>query len=151
MASMSGSDPLQAFYLVMDENPGDRVTLLALADWYEEHDQPDAADCLRWAARHGHRPFRYGVNGGLTVSSAVWHDGWFWWSIDDPYHGRDWGHDDSCRLPPPVWNKLRHTFNYDPAVFKEYPTRRDAFEALIEIWPLIEAIELERTNREATR
>jgi hypothetical protein len=146
---MSESDPLQAFYLVMDENPGDPVTLLVLADWYEEHDQADTADCLRWAVRRGYRPFLYRADGGLTVSSPVWHDGWFWWSIDDPYRGRDWGHDDGCRLPASVWKELPHTFNYDPAVFKEYPTRRDAFEALIAIWPLVTASE--RTTKEPSK
>jgi hypothetical protein len=151
MTSMSDTDALQAFYLVLDENPGDQVTLLALAGWYEEHDQPIAADCLRWAARHSAWPFRYRANGGLIVSSAVWHDGWFWWAIDDPFRGRDWGHEPNCRLPAPVWNELRHTFNYDPAVFKEYPTRRAAFEALIEVWPMVGAGAQECSNREAPR
>jgi hypothetical protein len=138
---MADPDPQGAFYLALEDNPGDRVTLAALADWYEEHDQLDAAAALRWAARLGRWPFHYHANGGLTVASAAWHDGWFWWSVDEPYHGREWGHPPSCRLPRAVWGKLRHTFSYDPAVFKEYPTVRAAYEALIDAWPPAGAIE----------
>jgi hypothetical protein len=29
---------------------------------------------------------------------------------------------------------MAHTFNYDPLVFKEYPTVRAALEALIAAW-----------------
>ena len=134
---MSGPDPLSAFYLVLEDHPDDWVTLLALADWYEERGEPDAADCLRWAARNGASPFCYHVNSNLKFSAPVWHDGWFWWAVDEPYHGRDWGHDASCRLPQALWAKLRHTFNYNPAVFKEYPTRRAAYEALIDAWPRV--------------
>jgi uncharacterized protein (TIGR02996 family) len=137
---MSAPDPLSAFYLALEDVPDDRLTLLALADWYEEEGGPDAADCLRWTVRNAVWPFRYSVNSGLSVSSAVWHDGWFWWSVDEPFHGRDWGHDPHCLLPAAVWQKLRHTFNYDPAVFKEYPTRRSAYEALIEAWPRVGAV-----------
>ena len=32
---------------------------------------------------------------------------------------------------------FRHGFDYDPAVFKEYPTRQAAYEALIAVWPLL--------------
>jgi hypothetical protein len=134
---MSGPELLTAIYAALDDNPADRVPLLALADWYEEHDRVDAAACLRWAARHGYRPFHYRRDGGLQVNSAMWHDGWFWWALDDPYYGRDWGHDASCRLPRVVWWKLNHGFDYSPAVFKEYPSRRAAYEALIAVWPLI--------------
>jgi uncharacterized protein (TIGR02996 family) len=138
---MSAPNPLSAFYAALDENPADHVTLLALADWYEEQDQSPAAECLRWLASHGYRPFLYRVNGGLTVSSEVWHDGWFWWAVDEPYHARDWGHPPNCRLPRLVWLKLRHTFNYEPAVFKEYSSRQAAYEALIDIWPLIGSLD----------
>jgi len=133
---MSGPDPLTGFYLALEENPDDRVTLLALADWYEEQDEPAAACCLRWAVGRDFWPFCYCASTGLTVSSGAWHDGWFWWAVDEPYHGRDWGHAPNCRLPRDVWGKLRHTFDYDPAVFKEYPTRRAAYEALIDVWLL---------------
>ena len=44
-------DPLAAFYLALEESPGDPVTLQALADWYEEQGQTDDAACLRWTVR----------------------------------------------------------------------------------------------------
>jgi uncharacterized protein (TIGR02996 family) len=135
---MSLHDPLSAFYDALDQTPEeDRVTLLALADWYEEQGEPEAAECLRWTVRQGLSPFCYQRDGGgVTVSSDAWHDGWFWWSVDEPSQTSDWGHDPACRLPRALWQKLRHTFNYDPAVFKEYRTRRAAYEALLEAWPM---------------
>ena len=138
---MADPDALAAFYLALDEDPGDEVTLLALADWYEEHDQTTAADALRWAVRHGRRPYCYPADGGLTVSSPEWHLGWFWWAADDAAHARDWGHSPRCRLPRAVWEKLRHGLNYEPSVFKEYPRASDAYEALIDAWPRVGPIE----------
>jgi uncharacterized protein (TIGR02996 family) len=136
---MSGPDPLTAFYAALDDNPADQVTLLALADWFEEQDRSDAAACLRWAARHGYRPFHYHRDAGLPFNGADWHDGWFWWARSNPSFGRDWGHETTCRLPDSVWMKLRHSFKYHPAVFKEYPTRQAAYEALIAVWPVVGA------------
>jgi hypothetical protein len=42
-----------------------------------------------------------------------------------------WGYPASCRLPHALWRELRHTFNYDPTTFKEYPSARAAYEALV--------------------
>jgi hypothetical protein len=133
---MSDPDPQDAFFLSLEEIPGDRVTLLALADWYEEQDQHDCADCLRWTVRHGHYPFR-AVRAGLKKFGHEWHEGWYWWAIDDPYSGESWGHPRHCQLPPEVWRQLQHTIPYVPAVMKEYPTQRAAYEALFEAWPRV--------------
>jgi hypothetical protein len=138
---MADPDALTAFYLALEDDPGDQVTLLALADWYEEHDQLAAADALRWTVQHGRRPYCYPADGGLTVSSPEWHLGWFWWAVEDAVHTRDWGHPPHCRLPRTVWEKLRHSFRHRPAVFKEYPRVRDAYEALIDAWPRVGPIE----------
>jgi hypothetical protein len=131
---MAEPDPLDAFFLTLDEAPGDAVTLQALADWYEEQGQPDSARCVRWAVRCTYYPFRY-CEGALKKSGKDWHDGWYWWALDDPYDGRGWGHPVYCRLPRLVWNRLRHGFAYEPRIFKEYPTQRAAYEALLEAWP----------------
>jgi uncharacterized protein (TIGR02996 family) len=126
---------LDSLYLTLDAEPGDRVTMLALADWYEEHDQPDAADCLRWTVEGRLWPFLYRRDGAMAVCCQTWHDRWFWWAVSDKDYGRDWGHAPECRLPFALWKRLKHTFKYDPAVFKEYPSRRAAYEALFAAWP----------------
>jgi uncharacterized protein (TIGR02996 family) len=135
---MPEPDPLAAFFLSLDEQPGDRVTLLALADWYDEQDHSDRAACLRWAVGNAVCPFRFTRGGGLTITApADWHEGWYWWALDDPYAGRGWGHPLHCRLPLKVWRQLEHTFHCEPSVFKEYPSGGAAWEALLEAWPRV--------------
>ena len=56
---MSQTDTLAAFYLALDETPGDPATLAALADWYEEQGQADHAACVRWTLRRRRFPFCY--------------------------------------------------------------------------------------------
>jgi hypothetical protein len=128
------TDSLVAFYDSLEEAPHDRATLSALSDFLEDEGNHRDATCLRWVVEHSHAPFRYRANGGLTVSSRDWHDGWLWWAVDDPRYGRDWGHPRSCMLEPDIWGRLEHSFKYDPAVFKEYKTAREAFEALFDAW-----------------
>ena len=136
---MTGPDPQSAFYLVLNESPGDIVTLLALSDWYDEAGDVTAAECIRWSARRKRWPFRYTRSAeALSVAGSDWHEGWFWWGHDDPGRGGDWGHPDECRLPIRLWRQIRHLHSYTPAVFKEYPTVRQAYEALIAAWPLVQ-------------
>ena len=92
---MSQTDTLASFYLALEETPGDSVTLQALADWYEEQDRLDAASCLRWLVRRGRFPFLYRKDAGLVVASTAFTEGWFWWAVDEPIYGRDWGHQTS--------------------------------------------------------
>ena len=134
---MPETDALAGFFLSLDERPGDWVILQALADWYEEQGLPENARCLRWTADRALHPFRYRRDGGLTVSGASWHDGWFWWALDDRDSGAEWGHPLHCRLPRGVWKHLRRTFDHAESVFKEYPTQRAAYDALLEAWPLV--------------
>ena len=148
---MAEPDTLIAFFLALEEEPGDQVTLLALADWYEEHNQPGAGEALRWTVQHGRRPYCFPADGGLTVSSQDWHIGWFWWAVDDAAHARDWGHPRSCQLPRTLWGKLRHNIRYTPSVFKEYATVREAYEALIDVWPLIGPITFLSTATQEVR
>jgi hypothetical protein len=62
----------------------------------------------------------------------TWKDGWYWWATARERPG--WGYPESVKVPHPLWDKLEHTFNYDPVVFKEYPTVRAAVEALVAAW-----------------
>jgi hypothetical protein len=147
---MFGPDPLTTLYHALEQMPGDPVTLMALADYYLELDQLDASACLRWTVSRNYCPFRYSP-GSLTVMSAGWNAGWYWWAIDDPHLAANWGHPQTCRLPRGLWRHLRHTFDYVPSVFKQYPTCREAYEALIEAWPLAPAFDRVIVRREIPR
>lgn len=131
---MTGPDALTAFYLTLEESPGDRVTLLALADWYDECGDDAAAACLRWAVEQGRAPYLFLRDAWTSRTGPAWHDGWFWWALDHERYGMDWGHSRECRLPERLWKLLRHTFDYQPSVFKEYDTARSAYEALLDAW-----------------
>lgn len=133
------TQPLDALFLALEDDPADPVTLHALADWFEEHDRPGPARALHWVASRGLRPFRYSRD-RFPVSSGEFHDGWYWWATGEPGMtavAADWGLPASCCLPPPLWRAMRHSFRYQPAMIKEYPTPRLAYEALIDAWPLV--------------
>jgi uncharacterized protein (TIGR02996 family) len=138
---MPTRDSPDAFYLALDESPGDPVTTLALADWYEEQGNSRAADCLRWAAENARWPFQYRKGGPVKVFSQKFHEGWYWWAVADSSADldwgaeADWGHPRECRLPRPTWERLKYISpGYQPSVFKEYPSRRAAYEALFDAW-----------------
>ena len=76
-----------------------------------------------------------------------WKDGWYWWVIEE----MNWAEDKACRLPPKLWNRLVHSFPYEPSVFKEYPTLRSAYEALFEAWPAFAPIKRVIRKREGAR
>lgn len=137
---MLGPDPLDAFYLALEESPGDIPTLLALSDWLDEQGDANAADCIRWSAARKRRLFRYRA-GSLSVAGMDWHDGWFWWANADSRFGADWGHPEECRVPHGLWLRLRHGHDAPPLVFKEYATVRQAYEALIAAWPRVHPLE----------
>jgi uncharacterized protein (TIGR02996 family) len=141
---MSQIDTLAGFYLALKENPGDPVTLLALADWYEENGLPEHASCLRWTAQRHRFPFEYRKEDpGMVNHSKAWTDGWYWWAIDDPV-GRGWGHPPTCHLPRPLWKRLENHFPFDVGVFKHFPSLQAAYEALFDVWPLFTPAEREK-------
>jgi hypothetical protein len=132
---MTNAQLQSALYTALEQNPSDAVTLLALADVYEEVEDLNAAECLRWTVQRKKRPFRYDPDQRMKVTYTGWHKGWYWWArLGDGYH---WGHPVACRLPITVWRQLSHTFKYNPRVFKEYPSLRQAYEALYQIWPRV--------------
>ena len=140
---------LDAFYLALDESPGDKATLCALADWYEEQGHLANASCVRWAMRLGLRPIRCPrqENQRARVQDISGHDGWYWWVVDQP----NWVEERTCRLRPELWNRLAHSFPYEPLVFKEYPTLRAAYEALFEVWPAFAPRDRVARQREGAR
>jgi hypothetical protein len=119
-------------YDALEARPDDRLTLLALADWYEENAHPGAAACLRWLAEEGKHPYRYYPSNGLRHHHPSWSAGWYWWTNDQ--EPENWGYPAACKLPYLLWDRLADTFSYDPIVFKEYPTVRGTFEAAIAAW-----------------
>ena len=123
-----------AFFRALDDAPDDATTLCALADWYEEQGDESIAACVRWTIRQGLRPYRFSradYRETLNVGSSM-SDGWYWWVVDEP-NGFE---ERSGRLPPALWNRLEHSFPYMPSNLKEYPSRRSAYEALFEAWPV---------------
>jgi uncharacterized protein (TIGR02996 family) len=130
---MSEQDELASLYDALETNPADRVTRLALADWYEEHDQPLTAACLRWMVVANKYPYRYFATNPLRYHHESWAEGWYWWTTTER-EPEGWGYPTACALPEPLWNRLRHGFNYEPTTFKEYRSVRATHEALIEAW-----------------
>ena len=138
-----------AFYLGLDESPGDTTTLFALADWYEEQGDLDRASCVRWTIRRGLHPHRFdkASSNRKPILGRSANDGWYWWAEDAPNDCEV----TTCRLPSELWNRLRHSFRYVPSVFKDYPTRRDAYESLFEAWPLFAPARRVARGREGAR
>ena len=118
--------------MTLESSPEDPVTLQALADWYEEREEARGAECLRWVASKGKAPYRHRHSDDLLHHHDTWKDGWYWWATAREKRG--WGYPASAVIPHPLWHELKHTFSYDPLVFKEYPTVRAALEALIAAW-----------------
>ena len=129
---MSEATVLTALFAELEEAPCDIATLRALADWLEDDDQPKPAECVRWLADTGKVPFKYALQEEIMYRFDGWRRGWFWWTtgIQRP----NWGYPKSCRLPRMLWQPMKHTFDYDPMVFKEYPTVRAAIEAVMAAW-----------------
>jgi uncharacterized protein (TIGR02996 family) len=123
---------LTALYAALSASPDDRITFLALADWYEDHDQPDEAECLRWLVKTARRPYQYFEANPLRYHHESWAEGWYWWTTERA--AEVWGYPENCQLPFAVWDRLDHTFAYNPITFKEYATVRDAYEAVLEAW-----------------
>src|SRR5690242_5440292 len=78
----------------LDAEPGDDLARSALADWYEEHDDRQAVECLRWAVRSRRRP---GVNERQLVF------GKFFWELLEPEPILE---DPLALLPDPLWTLL---------------------------------------------
>ena len=58
----------QALWAAIAAHPAENTPKLVLADWYDEHGDPDMARGLRWCAECGRWPHRYTRRPG-----AVWY------------------------------------------------------------------------------
>jgi hypothetical protein len=142
---MPQTDTLAAFYLALDETPGDPLTVQALADWYEELDQLDAASCLRWTARRGRFPFKFRRDDpNVVIPATAMTDGWYWWAKVTHDFGRDWGHPRNCWLPEPLWAQLTNLSDHHVSIVKHFPTIQQAYEALFDAWPRFAPSQRER-------
>jgi uncharacterized protein (TIGR02996 family) len=129
---MAEPKELTAFFEALEDDPGDAVTLLALADWLDEGGESAKAECLRWLAKEGKAPYRYHRANELLYHHETWQEGWWWWTTDR--EKSPWGYPESSSLPHRLWKKMKHSFSYDPCVFKEYHTVRGALQAVLEVW-----------------
>jgi len=104
---------LDALHAALDADPSDRVTRLALADWYEEYGDDVMAAGLRWMVGFGVRP---GRSGGRHV----------WRRFGVGYEDRQ------VFLPDDLFDRLRgQVYPAAEAVgTKGYRSRRAAEEAL---------------------
>lgn len=121
-----------ALFAALEGAPDDKVTQLALADWFDEHDRPGHAACLRWLAAEGRAPFQYFEKSPIRHHHETWEAGWWWWVTDS--EESPWGYPPGCVLPRKLWRRMDHTFTYDPCVFKEYPSVRAAVLELCRAW-----------------
>jgi uncharacterized protein (TIGR02996 family) len=100
---------LDALHAALDKDPADATTRLALGDWYEEQGDHVAAMAWRWLYRAGRYP------------RQAPHNTWQWWRIGFNPAGPD-------DLPADFFAFVE-TRNDG---FREYDTRRQAEEALVE-------------------
>ena len=68
---------LTAFYQALESNPGDTVTLGALADWFEEGGDGTSAAGVRWLANEGKAPYRYFHTNDLRFHHDSWRESWW--------------------------------------------------------------------------
>jgi uncharacterized protein (TIGR02996 family) len=107
----------------LDAAPDDRVAQSALADWYEEHGEGGAAECLRWVVRNGRRP---GYNEAQTTF------GKYFWEREGT---RPILNDPPAQLPDELWQAVGDNDEPHGVVsFKSYQRPRDAYAALLAGW-----------------
>src|SRR5262245_32684215 len=91
---MADESTRDALFDALESQRDDPITLAALADWFEEHDDASAAACLRWVARNGRRP-------GFNAWQFSY--GRFFWELKGPRPIID---DPQSQLPAALWSAL---------------------------------------------
>jgi uncharacterized protein (TIGR02996 family) len=110
-------DELSALYDDLAADPGNPGLRKVLGDWLEDHDQPAAAECVRWTAANGKRPYPG------SARSFVWFDaGKVDESLGDP----------ESNLPAELFGLLEG--GAAQASHRRYPSLREAEEALQAAW-----------------
>ena len=119
---------LEGLHAALDADPADQRLRRVLADWHEEHAQPEDAEALRWLARHD-----------LFPEHGEWGTAWAWHSPQSA--DLDWNYPGegsrpprpSAVLPAEVYRQLRgHHWrsSREPPFWKPYASRREAEAAL---------------------
>lgn len=120
---MSDHEYRDAFFAALELDREDAFALTALADWYEEHQDPQASTCLHWAARTGRRP-------GFNLYQFTY--GRFYWVRQDPSPIIE---DPRAELPPILWDALTDYDEGKPVIsFKSYRSAQSAYLALLAAW-----------------
>jgi hypothetical protein len=110
---------LDVFYDELARKPDDWAVRGLLADWCEDNNLPQWAECLRWMIRHRKRPYRSSGRLGFT-----------WFNADKlPDVVKD---DPESNIPGKVWDLLAH--GQQAASHKSYPTLRAAEEDFYDAW-----------------
>jgi hypothetical protein len=126
----------EALFTAFDSDRGDRAALGALADWYEEHGEIDAAACLHWALALGRRP-------GFNERQQVY--GQYFWVRQDEHPILD---DPQAQLPEMLWEQLTDFDEpHSVASFKSYRSARAAFTALLAAWKAGKPVEHPPSSR----
>lgn len=134
---MPSSSELDAFFVALEKERGDAVTLNALGDWYEEQGDAVAGSCFHAVARLAIRP---GFSKGQTMF------GKFYWVLDAPDPIIT---DPPAHLPKALWDALReYDEKYSVASFKSYQTARAAYEDLLRGWAEVGPIDLGEKREE---
>ena len=119
---MSDDAISEGLLAALDGVPEDPMARAALADWFEEHGDGPATECLRWTVRNGRRP---GASKSLRDYGMV-----FWERLERPLLN-----DPPAQLPEDLWLALGD--NGEPhqvGHFKSYQSPRHAYLALLEGW-----------------
>jgi len=128
---MQDVETLDALYNALENSRGDPVTLSALADWFEEHDDLPAAACLRAAVDMGRQP-------GYNNHQFMY--GKFFWELCE---ASPIINEPPAQLPRPLWEALPGNDEPHPVYsFKSYRTARFAYQALIAAWKLVGPVKL---------
>src|SRR5262245_28256305 len=85
---------LRGLFAALGESRGDPLALRALADWFEEHGDAPAADCLRWVVRTERRP-------GFRPQQQEY--GKFFWECQAPEPILN---DPPAQLPEALWQAV---------------------------------------------
>jgi hypothetical protein len=111
---------LKKIHRVLDQDPTDVLSRLALADLYEEEGDLITARAWRWLAAQKKWPYDWAKQPEYDCFKTFdWYQG----------EGAVWAVPPSCHVPPALWPFLRR--KYPEGNWADYRTRRAAEDALV--------------------
>jgi uncharacterized protein (TIGR02996 family) len=120
---MREQDVSEALLSALDADRGDVVSQAALADWFDEQGDAQAAECLRWVVRNRRRPGHYPAQD--TYGS-------YFWELQEPAPLLN---DPPAQLPEALWNAVGDNDEPHPVgSFKSYGSPQAAYRALVAGW-----------------